>query len=805
MPRWLKNVLKTLAVLAVLFLLAIVAVTAYISFNKKTILADVTKVLNKNLNGGRLTIESMDPTFLSGFPGVSLSLKNVTIRDSLYNIHHHTFLDAKDFNISVNTLALFKGTIEINKVEISNATVYLFTDTAGYSNTSVFKKKKKAEKGAKKETDAPEIRKFKLDNVNFVLDNQKGHKLLNFEVDELKGKMDYPGDDWNANVSLKVLTKSMAFNTLRGSFIKNKLVEGDISASYNNNNGIISLAPKVLKIGGDDFIVGAKFMTKKNDGDFVFDITENSLLWKHASALLAPNIAEHLNKFNLKNPLAVHCVLGGSFNASGDPSVIVTCKVENNTLTTPGGTIDSCSFQGIYTNSFEKNKPLSNENSAIELFGLKGNYEQVPFRVDTGIISNLDKPIVTGTIKSNFAVKRLNHLLAETMSFTNGTADLNLHYKADIVNFKLVKPVFGGLVDIKNADVNYTPRNLKFKNTSISLNFTGDDLFLKNIHLQSGKSNVYMEGSVHNFLNLYYSAPEKIMINWQIHSPQLYLGEFLGFLSRKNTVSVKKKNSGNFADQLNTVLEKGKANMHLHVDKAFYNRFVATDVNADLLLSEGVIEMKNVQVKNSGGSVVLNGRITQNGALNHFAINTDVNNVNISNFFYSFDNFGVQGFTYKNLRGNLFIKSNISGNITNQGKLVPRSMNGTVNLNLKKGALIDFDPIVSVAKFAFPFRNVSNITINNLDGKFDIQGEKIKINPMLINSSVLNMNVAGVYSLAKGTNIALDVPLRNPKKDEGITDKEEKNERRMRGIVLHILAADGDDGKIKIGWNKNHD
>lgn len=74
----------------------------------------------------------------------------------------------------------------------------------------------------------------------------------------------------------------------------------------------------------------------------------------------------------------------------------------------------------------------------------------------------------------------------------------------------------------------------------------------------------------------------------------------------------------------------------------------------------------------------------------------------------------------------------------------------------------------------------------------------------MINSSVLNMNIAGVYAFSKGTNIALDVPLRNPKKDEDITNKQELNERRMKGIVLHILASDGDDGKIKFGWNSNH-
>jgi len=402
-------------------------------------------------------------------------------------------------------------------------------------------------------------------------------------------------------------------------------------------------------------------------------------------------------------------------------------------------------------------------------------------------------------------VSRLNHLLGESINLSKGTADLDLDYSANIVDFKFVKPVLHGVINLKNADITYIPRKLNLKNTSVSLNFTGDDLFLRNIHLESGKSIVSMEGNVRNFLNLYYTAPEKIIVNWEIRSPQLYLGEFLAYLNSKHKTTASKRNSSNFSDQLGTVLEKGQANMRLHVNKAYYYRFLATDVNADLLSSESGIALKNVSAKSSGGTFKLNGNITQQGNTNHFAINTTVNGVNLSNFFYAFNNFGMHDFTYKNLKGFLFLKSDISGNITDDGNLVPRSIYGSLTFNVKNGALVNFNPIINVGKFAFPFRNLNDITFNNLNGKFDVRGEKITINPMKINSSILNMDVAGVYSLNKGTNIALDVPLRNPKKDEDITDKDEKKERRMRGIVLHILASDGEDGKIKFGWNKNHD
>ena len=805
MPHWLKNIFKTLAVLAALFLVAIIAVTVYISLHKKSILADLTKELNKNLHGGSLAIASMEPTFFSDFPGISLSLKDVVLKDSLWKTHQHTLLEAKNFNISVNTFALFRGAIEVNKIGIDQASVYLYTDSSGYTNTSVFKKQDKAKATDKSGPSSTEIRRFSLNDVMFVLDDQKAHKLFHFDVDNLKGKIDYPSEGWNAKLQLKVLAKDMAFNSLNGSFIQNKLLEGTIAGNYNEENGIINVTPNTLNIGGEPFIVSAKFDLVKHPGDFAINLEDQSILWGHASGLLAQNITNSLKRYNIKDPIAVKASIAGSFNNGGNPFINVNCIVKNNTITVPGLTIDSCSFRGAFTNNYINGKGQTDENSAIKIYNLTGNYEQVPFRVDTGIISNLNKPIAAGTFKSEFGVARLNHLFGETVKLGKGTANLNLNYTADIVDFKLVKPVIQGTVNIKNADVNYIPRKLNFKNTFISINFSGNDLFLKNIHLQSGRSNVYMEGTVRNFLNLYYSAPEKILIDWQIRSPQLYLGEFLGFLSAKTTAPVKKKNSSNFADQLNTVLEKGKADMHLHVDKAYYFKFLATDVNANLLLSEAGIELKNISAKSSGGTVQLNGSVAQNGNNNHFAVNATVNNVNISNFFYSFDNFGIQDFSYKNLKGFLFLKSSISGNISNLGKLVPKSINGNINLNLKNGALVNFAPIKNVGKFAFPFRDLDNITIDNLNGKFDIRGDKITINPMMINSSVLNMNVAGVYSLSTGTNIALDIPLRNPKKDEGITNQQEKKERRMNGIVLHILAKDGDDGKIKLGWNRNHD
>ncbi len=805
MPKWVKTTLKVLGGIIALAVLAFIGVTVYVVYNKQKVLNLITTELNKNLNG-TLSIGGLDPTFFKGFPGVSVALKNVTLKDKLWASHHHTLLDAKDIYVSVDARALFKGTVNINKIEISNANIDLFTDSTGYSNTAIFKSNHPKNASTKEKSSSPTlIKRFELSNVNFVVDDRKASKLFHFEVQDIDGKMDYPANGWKSHLQLKTLVKSFSFNTQKGSFLKDKLLNGPFDISYDKKNKLITVAPNQLGIGDDTFTIGGQFNLAKDPVTFTLNIADDHILWKSASNLLAANITKSLRMFDLDAPITVTADLKGTFGA-GDPLIFVTCKVKDNTLTTPAGRLNNCSFNGVFSNNYINGKGLTDENSVIKLYHFNGDYKGLPFTVDTAFINNLSTPVATGIFRSQFDVEKLNPVIGEqSLKFTKGTADITMAYKADLVNYELNKPLLDGVVNIKNADVSYLPRNLHFKNTGIALRFYKNDLYMNNIRLQTGNSVVNMQGKVSNFLNLYYTAPEKILIVWQITSPQLHIAEFLGFLNaRQSEAPAKTKNTKvNLNNKLNTAFDKGKAELHLRVAKVYYKKFLATDATADLLLDNNIIKVQNVSVKNAGGSLKLAGNLVQNGKVNNFLLNTQIDNVNVSNFFDSFNDFGLKSFSSKNLRGFLSAQAHLTGGINNDGNLVPRSLNGTATIDLQKGALINFSPITSVGKFAFPFRDLKNITFSNLKGKFDIDGDKINISPMQINSSVLNMDVAGVYSLSKGTNIALDIPLRNPKKDTAIVDQTERNKKRMKGIVLHILATDGDDGKIKIKWNKN--
>ncbi|WP_199140643.1 AsmA family protein [Pedobacter sp. ASV12] len=808
MSRWLKISLRVLAVFFVLIILVWLGAAYYINHNNKSILATILKQLNSNVNG-KINVGSMETTLLKGFPGVSVSLKKVQLRDSLWSQHKHDLLNANDIDVSLNIFSLIAGSIKINKIGINNSSIYLYTDSTGYSNTSMFKSKAQPKNGDKKDQKAFQIKKVDFNNVNLVIDNQRRYKLFHFLVDELKGRIDYPDSGWNGKLKLKTMIKSFAFNTRKGSFLKDKSLEGTLIAHYNNETKAVTIDPERLKIGDDDFYIGAKIDLAKNESAFAIDIRADKILYRNISLLLAPNISSKLLKFAIDQPIAVvgHIIDDGN-KANKDPLINVRMTVKNNTVTIPSGQLTNCNFIGTFTNKDTVGRPIGDENSTIKFFALSADYYNAPIKVDTFTVANLSRPLATGFVTSQFPLENLNSSIGgETFSFKNGTADVKLYCQTDIDNFRFTKPVITGSVAIKNADITYIPRNMKLINSSLTLNFNQKDLNITNSRFQLGKSIITMNCSIQNFLNFYYSDPEKILVNLKLNSPQLYLSEFIPFLGPRKAVKrkpVTKNSIKEVSDQLSAVLEASRIQLQLQVDKAIYNRFLAKNLTANIALQGNGVFFNQISVSHAGGQINLTGNIKQMGSINKFTINSKISRVSVKDFFYAFENFGQNSITSQNLKGYLSAKVNASGGITEKGNIVSRSMYGQVVFNLNNAALVGFEPIQKVGKFAFPNRNVSNIEIANLDGTLTLNGDKINISPMQVNSSVLNFNVKGTYGLNSGTDIAMDIPLRNPKKDETITDPDLKKQNRMKGIVLHLKAVD-EEGKLKIKWNKNHD
>ncbi|TRX36660.1 AsmA family protein [Flavobacterium restrictum] len=795
-----KKIAKKIAFFA-LGILALVLVIAgglavYVNQNKPKIMAALHAQINDNIIG-KVSIGDIQYKFLVGFPNVTIAIKDVAIKDSLWAQHHHTFFKAKEIEVRLNVLKLIDHQVIIHKIVMNQATVDIFKAKNGLTNTAIFKPKSSQIK-PKSDTKI-EINEISCNEVVFISENQQRHKLFHFEVASLYAKMDYLQDHIKTNLSLTTLAKQMAFNQLHGSFIKDKIVQGNLLVDYAKKEDLISVLSQNFTIGNNPFDISGHFNLGKKNANYDLDI-KTKILWREASGLLANNISSRLNLFDFKAPLQARCTIKGDMNAEGDPEIIATALLRDNELKAPDGTITNCNFDGKYTNNFVNGKGNDDANSAIVINAFSGKFQGIPVAIPLARITNFDKPLATGKFTAAFKMAQLNEFVnKDFVLFSNGNAKVNLDFAVDIVNYKINKPHFTGNVTVNDATIKYVNKNITLTRTAIQMDFTDTALHIQKIIFKDRYNTVFMKCDIANFLNLYYNDPEKMIINWRIYAPYINAKQFLAILSSKQQArTAPAKKAGSFSNSLREVLGKCKVTVDLKADKIKYEKLLATHAKATIVINNSHLDINNGFLQTAGGTIAYNAQLTPKNANYYVQSQAKVNQVEIGPFLAYFDNFGVTSFNPKSIKGRLNLTANLAVALNPAGDLIKNSLNGTVNFKVNNGALVDFAPIKKGWKFLFPFRDLDNITFSDLSANLNVNNRKVFINDFKISSSVLNFDVNGVYALEKGTNLKMDIPLRNPKDDLKITDKKERAEKRNRGIVLHLLATDDDQGGVKI-------
>ncbi len=797
-PRY-KKILKKVVFFIIgivgFVLISSIGLKIYFTQNKEMIVSKINQKINENILG-HVSIGDVEYKFLVGFPNFTIVLNKVELRDSQYAIHKRSLLKAAEIEVRLNVFGLLNKDLDIRKILLIDSKIDFFTDKNGISNSNILKPKPKTNQ-TKTKTDT-EIAEVDFKNVVVISQNFQRNKLFHFEVNSLNCKIKHNNEGWNTNIFLDVFAKNMAFNTVKGSFIKDKRVQGKLAVVYNTFKNRIDVATKKLEIGSDSFDINANFILDKEHPMMDINIS-TTILWANATQLLDPHIFKILNHFNITKPIAANCTLKGDMNAEGDPEIVVVAKINNNELITPDGSVTNCSFIGKYTNNFKQGLGFNDANSAVILTRFSGNYKEIPVIIPQGMITNFDKPIGSGSFTSSFDVAKMKNIFGtDLIKFYDGKANVNLKFKANIVDLKIEKPVFSGTVAIEKAHLLYKPKNLTF-NTDIQFDFTENALLIKKIKYQNDKNIIFIDGKIDNFLNLYYNDPAKMVAALNINCEYLDAKKFLKVLAykEKKTVKNKPRNAEKTKDN-QSLLSKIQVILNLKIQNMNYASLSAKNAKFTISINNSQLFIKNGWIETAKGNVALNAQLIPNKSGYDVASNVKINTVDIPQFLTSFNNFGIKSFNPDNILGNLSATADLKGKITAEGDLIDESVQGNLRYTIKNGSLINFEPIVKVGRFVFPNRDMKNIVFNNLSGKLKMTGSFVNVDFFKVSSNVLNFDVMGIYSFKKGTNLGLTVPLRDPKDDINIKDKTEREAQRQKGIVLHLLVVDGPDDQMKI-------
>ncbi|WP_447640596.1 MULTISPECIES: AsmA family protein [Chitinophagaceae] len=812
--KWTGYVLGSIIILLVI---ALSIADFYISSHKEKVISTIQEKVH-NATGAQLDIGGLDVSIWRDFPRLRVGLANVQLKDTAFK---KPLLLFASIYTKINLLKALFGNVKVSELQLVNGQINLLTDTSGYSNLSLFKSRNGTPDSLKEKDKNHDlgIRELYIENVQFVLDDKHGGKNYDIHVNKIRSRIDIDGAIYKIKMFMNVKLGGLAFNTQKGPFLHNKTLETDWNnMQFNSRTGDLTFDKSPVKIDGHIFNIGGGFNFNGDSTKSKLDLKVDSkgTTFKDCASLLASNIQTALDNYTCTGKVDVAASLYGSLQQS-TPHVLVKMIAPNNAvgIKTLGTQLDSCSFIGNYNNQNNKSLLPDDKNSTIIIEGFKGNMTGVPFVGEKINVTDLEDPDIDLALKSASHLVNLNHQLdMETISFLDGDAVIFLTYKGRVPSgLGLLQNLSGEFV-VHNGKAIYVPKQLLFENCNGTVAFTKNNLKVDNLRATLNNNSIFVNIDGNSIVADKKGGASVGYINCDVNAPYLNLDYFAKLFQQASSskpphrTSAQPKNKqqqGALAAsplQVDNLLNKGEFRLNVRSKEIKYNNFAASNFTTNIVFKDENWQLKKFYVNHAGGSIALTGTVTPtSGNANKTKINLNIEKVQLDKLLYAFDNFGVNGLSYKNLKGTLSAQSQLTTVIDSKGSVIPRSSVGFLHFNLSNGQLLNFPPLLSIQKYVFKKRDLNNVRFASLNDSIWIRHGNFFINRMEIASTALRLFVEGIYSPYGNTDISIQVPfstlLKKQEKEDAL-EKTDSNEKVGASVYLRATGKDGGPIGVKV-------
>ena len=787
-----------------LLLLVWAGLAAYVHFNKARILQKASVEIKDHF-GADITIGQLDISLFRHFPSLSIQLSDVTLRDSLWRQHHHDLINVRTAYADCSLLnSLFAGRVRIRRVLLEHGTVYFYRDSTGYSNTYVFKDRKPAVRSGQPDN-PPDI---SLSDIKWVQDLEDKHKLFDLDIHRLNCDMDKEGRVLLMDIGANISANSFSFNTTKGSFIKGKQLSGRFRVTFNTASRIVQFANATININGRPVSFTGRFFPTVVPDPFVLAIEARDIPFHEAASFLTPGIQQKLDQFDIDKPVTINVQLDAGNADDPQPQIVVKMNLDKGGVLAPVGRFTETSFRASFTNEWVRGHKRSDENSAIRLMAFSGRLDGLPLRSDTMTITNLKYPRLASDIHSHFTMDQLNEITgSQALRFVAGRGDLNVYYKGPMSENDTAGTVVNGWLDVDSAAVTYLPYQWELTGGKGRLLFKDQDMLVDRLDIHAGKTDIRAKGIARNLVALLDRNAENVSMDWSLQMTHMDLEDFSPLAGSTGARGGKPSDKSLFAatfSRIDNLLKEGIIHVGIEASDISYRKFSGAHAKGDLLFDNHAITLNRLMLEQGAGSMELKAALKRNqgGATNPLNLESHLSAIDLPKLFSDFNNFGQKALTAKNLKGKLTADVRLSGALTGKAKVAPKSLKGTIDLNVKDGELIDFEPMEKIHEKVLKKRDMSQIHFAELKCQLDVDSTTITFHRMEIQSTAFTLFAEGTYDLKTGPDMSLQVPLSNLTKDRN-TDipPDSKGNDSKAGMSLRLRARNGDDGKLKISWD----
>ncbi|MBU8893687.1 MAG: AsmA-like C-terminal region-containing protein [Bacteroidales bacterium] len=784
-----------------IFIGLIIALTILLAFTISVSIIfedEVSQYLVEELNEyllSEIEVGEINFTVLKKFPKATLEFKDVIAftkkgyEGEIRGINTDTLFYAGNIYVQMSLANVFSKNYNISSLSFDQGKINLFTDKYGNPNY-IFWKKKSEEQNKNFSLDLNEV---KIINSEIVYCNDATDLLFITHADRIDFEGNFSRQNYLMKIKSGLTIRELSVKNTK--YLENKKVKTKIELDIINDLINIKHGSLVLQ-------------------NLKFDVNGN--IEKSESAktdLLISGKNMHLPSFinnlpaKIKNEFPAISFQDGSItlslNISGENNRTVLPHIDALFLVSDAQLFDEkrqVRFSKINIDGEFNNGELNNlSNSEIVLKSFSSLLENNSFK-GTFKLKNLVNPLIELNMDTELIFSEIKDVFEiDTLEIFEGKATAKIVYNGSYYELKEFK--FSDLftkdykINLRVDDGEFKIKGKAVQLTKISGNVNlQNSLYADSIYFEIGENDFLINGRVSKLFE-YFEDREIFNINAKLFSQKINLNELAPLFEADN--AIEEETSYRFPDKLSMQLKLNIRNFEV-------GKFNATSIKGNMNYKPGMFSMHEIAFNSMNGKVKAGGVILQKQN-NNFTVKTQcrLNNININNLFYSFNNFGQSFITNKNidgtLSGDVFFTSDWSDKI----EVNKSSVSSDCDILILNGELNDFEPMMGLSRF-IDVDELKNIKFSELKNKITIQEETITIPKMEIKSSAINLTASGEHRFDKNYLYHIKVLLsdlisgkrkRSKKKKQ---DSEISNEDTEGRITLFLsLEGDSDDTKIR--------
>ena len=520
----------------------------YFLANKEEIAADLLLGINENINGEvRFTDIYLDP--FAQFPYVSLALENFNLYEKKENertILEDPVAEFEDAFIALDIFDLFGERIEITKVLFINGyldiikyknSVHNFEIALGKKKSKQVKKVATVKRKKKTETDSTKTVKKAKKKKSFISKTLKlDLNRISFKNVHLEHNSRRDGSQYNLFVYNMISSLSIMPDTIKSDFyinteikdlpvlkkagFENLVVQLNSRLNYCRNDSMLLIEPSKMILTKAEFRLNGKLSFK--EGGFIdLSIEGADKRLGFLNLLLSESGLENLKTGNF----FFNGSLKGNFNDE-IPKFSVNYGIKDLSMRIPG---ENDSIKRLkLVGSFVSGKKQDLSDAILKIDTLKatlpGGFLDASFQIE-----NFSAPSIDYQLFLEANIKGFENLIRQSfIDSLQGLVNLKSEFKGSLgVELSSMKVKKSSLrLDLDSVSLKI-PGTFAVRNLSGLISGDYNKLKLKNIKLNSGNSDLIVNGSFNRLSSLIVDNKKRIFTNLIIKSNLLDISDFL--------------------------------------------------------------------------------------------------------------------------------------------------------------------------------------------------------------------------------------------------------------------------------------